>query len=133
MEFILISGIIVLSIGLFFLVLAIWGRNPKHLQTTVGTLTKTSSFKNFQTRYGLFKNLTDYTYTYSANGKDYGISGSYPKHRRFIPKKVEITYLIGFPHRAYIGEYTGVVEWLIALPFSFLGFLFLIIYFVQTH
>lgn len=133
MEFILISGIIVLSVGLYFLVLAIRSRDPKHLQTTVGTLTKTSGFKNFQTRYGLIRNLTDYTYTYSVNGKDYRISGSYPKHRRFVPKKVEIIYLIGFPRRAYIGEYTGVVEWSIAVSFSILGAVLLAIYFFQTH
>jgi len=133
MEFILIFGITILFIGLFYLIPVIRSRNPKNLCATVGTLSKTSSFKNFQTRYGLFKNLTDFTYTYSVNGKSYRISGSAPKHRRFIPNKVDIVYLKGFPRSAYIEEYTGVIEWLLSISFSIMGAILLAIYFIQTH
>ena len=100
--------------GLWFLFLAVWSRNPDHLGTTVGTLTRCHTSKNVATRHGVVKNLTDYVYTYQVDGKTYIITGMRRQPRRMVLRKVTVVYLKISPRRAYLDQFTGTVEWLIA-------------------
>ena len=108
------AALVALIPGLWFLFLAVWSRNPDHLGTAVGTLTKCHTSKNVTTRYGVVKNLTDYVYTYQVDGKTYKITGMRRQPRRMVLRKVTVIYLKIAPRRAYIDQFTGTVEWVIA-------------------
>ena len=113
--------------GLWFLFLAVWSRNPDHLGTAVGTLTKCHTSKNVTTRYGVVKNLTDYVYTYQVNGKTYKITGMRRQPRRMVLRKVTVVYLKISPRRAYIDQFTCTVEWLLAFVLLAGAFVYLFI------
>ena len=123
MEFFLICGAALILIGLFFLWLALWGRKPENLVETVGALTRRQHFKNVQLRRRRDKNLTDYTYSYTVGGRTYRLSGTQWIHPRKLFKKTTIVYLKGFPRVAYIGEFTGIQEWALAIVFLVMGLL----------
>ena len=114
MNILTAAALAMLILGLWFLFLALWSRNPNHLGTAVGTLTKCHTSKNVATRYGVVKNLTDYAYTYQVDGKTYKITGMRRQPRRVVLRKVTVVYLKISPRRAYIESYTGTAEWLIA-------------------
>ena len=113
--------------GLWFLFLAVWSRNPDHLGTAVGTLTKCHTSKNVATRHGVVKNLTDYVYTYQVNGKTYKITGMRRQPRRMVLRKVTVVYLKISPRRAYIDQFTCTVEWLLAFVLLAGAFVYLFI------
>lgn len=118
--FYLITGILSLLAGLYFLRLALLGRNPDNLSTAVGTLVKASGFKNVPMKHGgVIKNQTDYAYAYTVNGKTYHLKGRINAHKRTLLRKATIVFVTGHPHRAYIGKFTGIIEW--ALVFCFFG------------
>ena len=114
MNILTVAALAMLIPGLWFLFLSVWSRNPDHLGTAVGTLTKCHTSKNLVTRYGVVKNLTDYVYVYQVDGKNYKISGMRRQPRRMVLRKVTVVYLKISPRRAYLDQFTGTVEWLIA-------------------
>ena len=121
------AALVMLIPGLWFLFLAVWSRNPDHLGTAVGTLTKCHTSKNVTTRYGVVRNLTDYVYTYQVDGKTYKITGMRRQPRRKVLRKVTVVYLKISPRRSYIDQFTGTVEWLYAFVLLAGGFVYLYI------
>lgn len=121
------AALVMLIPGLWFLFLAAWSRNPDHLGTAVGTLTKCHTSKNVTTRHGVVRNLTDYVYTYQVDGKTYKITGMRRQPRRKVLRKVTVVYLKISPRRSYIDQFTGTVEWLYAFVLLAGGFVYLCI------
>lgn len=114
----LVIGGIFLVPGLWFLFLWLYGLFPGTTKTTVGTLARSHTMKNVRTRSGrVIKRITDYTYTYTVNGKLRKIKGSGYHTRRYVPKKVTVVYLRGFPRCAYIEDFTGTRELILAFFF----------------
>lgn len=127
MNALTVAALVMLIPGLWFLFLAVWSRNPDHLDTAVGTLTKCHTSKNVTTRYGVVKNLTDYVYTYQVDGKTYKITGMRRQPRRKVLRKVTVVYLKIFPRRAYLDQFTGTLEWLYAFVLLAGGLVYLYI------
>lgn len=123
MVLFLTCGAVLILIGLFFLWLAFRGRKPENLVETVGALTRRQHFKNVQLRHRRVKNLTDYAYSYTVGGRTYKLSGIEWIHPRKLFPKTTIVYLKGFPRVAYIGEFTGIQEWALAIVFLVMGLL----------
>ena len=123
MTLFLSCGAVLILIGLFFLWLALRGRKPENLVETVGDLTRRQHFKNMQIKSHKVKNLTDYAYSYTVDGRTYRLSGIQWTHPRKLFRKATIVYLKGFPRVAYIGEFTGIQEWTLAIAFLAMGLL----------
>lgn len=120
--FYLVTGVFSLLAGLYYLRLALLGRNPENLSTAVGTLVKVSGFKNVPMKHGgIIKNQTDYAYAYTVKGRTYRLKGRVNAHRRTLLRKATIVFVTGHPRRAYIDQFTGIVEWAIAFCFFGLG------------
>lgn len=125
----LIAGLIILIPGLFYIGLAFCSRNPKNTIAVPGVLTKRQGFKNVTIKHFTVKNLTDYIYTYEANGKQY-YKGTQWVHPRKLFKRVSIVYLRGFPRIAYIDQFTAVNEWALGITLSMLGTICIVVSFV---
>ena len=118
METGLFFGFAYLIPGLWFLFLWLYGLFPGTTKNTVGTLAGTHTRKNVRTRSGYtFKRITDYKYTYTVNEKNYKIKGRGYHTRKYVPRKVTVVYLQGFPRCAYIEDYTGTRELILAFFF----------------
>lgn len=122
------AGVVLLiSLGLLNLMIAILGRNPKFLATTVGTLTKANTRRNVPGRHCTIPVLTDYTYVYTVNGRQYKHSREgFHSKRRLLPKAVMV-YVKWFPRHAYPHRFRGTTELLLGIGFLFLGLLFLLV------
>lgn len=123
MAFFLIFGMVLSLIGLFFLCLALRGGNPANLVETVGALTRRQHFRDLQIKSRKVKNLTDYTYSYTVGGRTYKLAGTQWTHPGKLMRRTTIVYLKGFPWLAYIGEFTGIREWLLGGSFLAVGLL----------
>ena len=128
MLFFLVFGIIMLLPGIFFAALAIRSKNPNNLISITGELTRKKGFKNYRLKNRSVPNAVKYTYAYKANGKLYHLRGVQLTHARNLYKSIEIVYLRGFPRCAYVGHFSGIAEWLIAISFTSVGLLLLILY-----
>ena len=116
-------------IALLLVCFILYAGNPKNHMTTVGTLITKYNFKNQEIKGRIIKNITDYTYGYTVKEKQYRLSMSthlLPKH---IHPKAEIHYLRLFPRKAWLGQYTGAAEKMLALVFFVNGIVWLFLYF----
>ena len=129
MLFFLVFGILMLLPGLFFAVLTIRSINPNNLITITGELTKKRDFKNYKLKSRSVPNAVKYTYTYIVNGKSYSLRGVQLTHSRNLYKRIAIVYLRGFPRCAYTEHFSGIQEWLIAISFTAMGTILLLLYF----
>lgn len=132
MIFFLAVGMACLLPGLFFIVLAIRSRNPQNLVSVPGELTKLKGYKNYKMKSYAVPNMTEYTYTYTVNGKQYELRGAQRTHPRNVRKRVSIIYLRGFPRCAYEEHFSGITEWLIAISLIVLGALCIVVSFMVT-
>lgn len=121
MKILLVLGLFVLLLGLFFLWLALRGRNPKNQAVTVGELTYVHGMKNVKVKTHTVKNMTDYCYTYTVNGKQYRMAGTRWTHPRKLLNRITIVYQKGFPKVAYVDHYTGDNERMLAIFLLALG------------
>ena len=121
MYFAITLAILLLSAGIYNLVVAIWGSFPSHQLRTVGTLVKANSQKNLHTRYGFVPVWTDCVYVYQVNGKSYRFRTGKRMSKRDILKKVTIVYVKGFPRRAGIAEYRSFEACVLAAALCLLG------------
>ena len=124
----LVFGIIMLLPGIFFAALAIRSKNPNNLISITGELTRKIGYMNYKLKNGSVPNAVEYTYTYKVNGKSYHLRGVRLTHSRNLYKRIVIVYLRGFPHCAYEGYFSGIAESLIAISFTSMGLLLLILY-----
>ncbi|MGM9669922.1 MAG: hypothetical protein ACI3VZ_09265 [Faecousia sp.] len=129
MLFFLIFSVIMLFSGIFFTALVIQSKNPDNLIYTTGELTKKKGFKNYKLNNRTVPNAVEYTYTYEVKGKSYHLYGVQHTHARNLHKRITIVYLRSFPHFAYEECFTGDAEWLLAISFSAMGILLLLLYF----
>lgn len=118
------GGVLILA-ALFWFWLALRGRDSGNLVETVGELTKRQHFRNMQIKSRRVKDLTDYIYSYTADGRTYRLSGIQWTHPRKLMRKCTVVYLKGFPRLAYIEQFTGIREQLIGVSFLIVGLLFL--------
>lgn len=121
MIFFLSFGILMLLLGLFYLWLALRSRNPKNLISVTGVLAERKGFKNVKIKNYIVKNVTDYVYSYEANGKRYLLKYTQYTHPRNILKRVTIVYLRGFPRIACIEHFSGATEWTLAILLILFG------------
>lgn len=105
MKFEQVLGWFYSSLGVWFLFLTIYGRNPKNQMHTIGTLIQKKTKRNVAGRHCTIPVITDYTYSYTVNGKEYRIRHSVQNTKRGIMKKATIVYLKGFPRCAGIEQY----------------------------
>lgn len=130
--FSVLIGTLLLVLGLFFLWVALLGRNPDNISTTVGTLVKASSYKNVPLKYGgMIKNQTDYVYAYTVDGRTYRCTGRKNEHKRTLPRKVTIVYITRYPRSGCVERYNSTSAWLYAICCIANGLLFIGIYFLD--
>lgn len=126
MEFYYLLSGSAIAIGIWNILLIIWAKNPNHLDTAVGTLLNFMHSRNVKTKHGAtIPNITRYRYIYHVNGKPHRISGSRYAHKRTLFKKVTVVYIKGLPQVAYIGRFTGEMQWVWGICSLFLGCLLL--------
>ncbi len=122
MDFYIVIVAAAVLIGLWNLMIAVFGCFPKFRAVAVGTLTKAKTYRNVPARYGRrIPILTRYTYTYTVNGKQYRYSGEgiYTKRRLF--SKASMVYVKWFPRHAYPHKFKGTTQWVLGLTMLFLG------------
>lgn len=108
MEAALIFSLIYILSGLWFLFLTIYALFPGNHVSTVGTLTKRVTRKNVRSKHGyLIPNVTNYTYSYTVNGRTYRLKQTGHHTKSCLTRKVTIVYLRGFPRCAAIDRYNG--------------------------
>ncbi len=101
--------------GTFFLYLVLMSRKPEHRVTTTAELTKVTGYKNVVCKDGrIIKNQAGYTYSYTVKGKRYTLKGFQNTHPRSVRRRVTVVYLRGFPRLAYLENYSGAIEQLMA-------------------
>ena len=132
MVFFLVVGLACLLPGVFLMVLAIRSRNPQNLVSTTGELTQYKGYKEYKLKNRTVPNATEYTYTYTVNGKSYSLRGVQHTHPRNLPKRVEIVYLRSFPRCAYQDHFSGTAEWLLAVSLIAMGIFCVVVSFVVT-
>lgn len=132
MLFVLVFGMVLLLPGVFCLLLAVQSRNPLNLVSTTGELTKKVGYKNYRLKKGTVPNAAEYTYTYTVNGKPYSLRGVQLTHVRNLRKRVPVVYLRSFPRCAYVEQFSGIAEWLLAISLIAVGALLVTIYFSVT-
>lgn len=121
MLFFLSFGILILLLGLICLWLALKSKNPKNLISVTAVLVERKGFKNVKIKNYIVKNVTDYVYSYEANGKRYLLKGTQRTHPRNILKHTSIVYLRGFPRIAYIDRFSGTTVWTLTILLTLLG------------
>lgn len=127
-----VVGFACLLSGLFFMALAIRSGNPQNLVFTTGELTHYKGYKEYKLKNRAVPNATEYTYSYTVNGKVYSLHGVQYTHPRNLPKRVDIIYLRGFPRCAYEGHFSGASEWILALSLIIMGVFCVVISFAVT-
>ena len=111
MVFFLLLGAALILSGFYFLFLTYLAKNPANLSTAVGMLTRASGYKNVPTKQGWkIKDQTEYTYSYTVNEKTYRRKGIMNRHKRYLPQRVTIVYLTGFPRHSGIESFTAQLE-----------------------
>ncbi len=120
-EYIVFVAVIIL-IGLWNVMIAVFGRFPQFCATTMGTLTKANSKKNVRTRRGgIIPMLTNYAYVYTVNGRQYRYSDQGLHGKRRLLPKAPMVYVKWLPWRAYPYKFKGTTEWVLGLTFLFMG------------
>ncbi len=118
-------GISILLYGLFVLMLAILGLNPKNRIQARGVLASCYHYKNVRVKsFLVIKNMVDFTYIYEVNGKPYRFKANKNIHSRKVFKRATIVYLRGFPRVAYLERFTGANEWLLGSFLLIIGGMF---------
>ena len=103
------------------LTIAILGLFPQCRATAVGTLAKANTRRNVQGKHGIIPVVTEYTYFYIVDGKQYKYSrGNYQRHQCLFPKKV-LQYVKWFPRYAYDNKFTGEREWVLGISMLVCG------------
>lgn len=119
----LILGGLALVAAIGFLSLAIYSANPTHLISVPGVLTEKKGYKHLRVKRRHIPVYTEYAYTYEVKGKLYYYRGAEEKHRRFVPQRVSIVYLKGFPRIAGVERFSAAALWILGILFSLLGLL----------
>ena len=119
----IVFGAFILLPGLLSLWVALRSKKPENLVTVHAELARSVLSKNVQTKYGLYRNVTNYTYLYVVNGKKYRARGVRLTHRRNIPKRITVVYLRGLPWLCSYENFPTDVFLLIATLFSLIGLL----------
>ena len=130
MVFFLVFGAIMLLPGIFFMILAMQGRNPNNLISTTGDLSGKTEFKNYKLKNRSVPNAVEYTYTYQVKGKSYHLRGVQLTHPRNLRKRVTVVYLRSFPRCAYEEQFSGLAQWLLGISFSAMGAFLMLFYFL---
>ena len=125
----LVFGLFILLPGCFFAGLAILGMNPGNLDSTVGELKHKKGYKQYKLKNRTVANATEYTYTYTVNGKVYSLRGERLMRSQNLRKRMSIVYLRCFPRCAYEDKFTGIAEWLIGGSLIVLGSFCLALFF----
>lgn len=98
------------------LIIAVLGLFPQYRATAVGTLTQTSTRRNYRTSRGLFIPIsTKYVYIYIVNGKEYRYTGKGRHSDRRLMPRMPLVYVKGFPRHAYPHKFTGSAEWVMGI------------------
>lgn len=127
MDLLTVLSVISILAGCWYLMIAILGLFPKLRNKTVGILKKASSVKNVRVgRSSWVPNLTDYTYVYTVNGKDYRYSGQITRSKSNLLPRVVLVYVKGFPRHVYPDNFKGVNQWVMGMFYIFLGVILLI-------
>ena len=110
--------------GCWYLMIAILGLFPKFQRKSVAILKKASSVKNVHLgRNGsvFIPNLTDYTYVYTVNGKEYKYSGHITRSKSNLLPRTILVYVKGFPRHAYPDKFNGINEWAMGFCYIFMA------------
>ncbi len=129
MQFYIYLSVFLFLIGLWNLMIAILGRFPKFLSTSVATLKSASTVRNVNGGRNRFIPVsTKYVYVYTVDGKEYKYRTE-KEHRRKRPlyKKVPMVYVKWFPRRAYPHKFSGTAEWVTGIGFMIIGILFFVL------
>lgn len=125
----MILGIIIVSVfgavSIYNFTIAILGLFPKFHGTAVGTLLNTDTARNVRVKYGTIPILTNFTYIYTVNGSKYKYRGEKAKHKRYVPQKVHLVFVKGFPRHAYPNRFKGTGEWVFGIFGLFIALMFL--------
>ena len=88
--------------GAVLLLIALLGRNPKHLGSAVGTLTNSRKVMRRRGKADERKYpATACTYTYQVDGKTYRLKQEGFFARSGLMRKITVVYLKGFPRFGY--------------------------------
>lgn len=97
---------VIFAIGGIFLFLALWGRNPKHLSSAVGTLASSKKVMRQRWKHDDRKYpATTCVYTYQVGSKTYRIRQDGFFARSGLMRKVTVVYLKGFPRFGHLEKF----------------------------
>lgn len=128
MTFFITVSTILIVIGLWNVMIGIFGLFPGFRAETIGTLTKANTYRNVRGKYGIIPIQTWYAYTYTVKGRKYKYSNNgYHGKRRLLPK-ARMIYIKWFPWRAYPYKFKGTKEWVFGILFLLMGSTFVFLF-----
>lgn len=131
MELLIMAGIAVILIGLWYYFVAVMALFPKNLDKTVAVLEKASTIRNTHGKHGqLIPVVTKYVYTYTVNGKKYKLKRETFRSKQHLHQRVPVVYLKKLPRYAYEHKFKGINEWVIGSFFILYGVLIFVAIFL---
>ena len=129
MQFLICCSVFLFIIGIWNLLIAILGKFPKFLSTSVATLESISTVRNVHGgRIRFIPVSTKYVYVYKVNGKAYKYRTEKEQRRsRNMYQRVPMVYVKWFPRRAYPHKFSATAEWVSGIGFVLYGVLFLVL------
>ena len=129
MEVYVWISVALILVGCWYIMIAVLGLFPKFQRKSVAILKKASSVKNVhlgRTGSVFIPNLTDYTYVYTVNGKEYKYSGHITRSKSNLLPRAILVYVKGFPRHVYPDKFKGTNEWVMGFFYIFMGVMLLL-------
>lgn len=118
---------ITLLISIYNLLIAILGLFPKNLLISKGTLKHKNTQRNVQAKYGKIPVMTNYTYQYTVNGREYNYHGTVHAAGKQVTKNAPMEYVKWFPRHAYPWRFRGTIHWIWGISMLTIGISFTLV------